>query len=116
MAFKKGVSGNPAGRPTADKLISPKSVSGQEVKEKELKIMLRGMKPLTRKAMERLGHMLGDDWDRSSQNERIRIIGLVMKEYQSILSSAYPTENKTDNDVDQDELQLAPLISLKVVE
>lgn len=120
MAFVKGDPriNRQGRRPAVDKLINPTSMTGQELKEKELKIMLRGMKPLTRKAMERLGHMLGDDWDRSSQSEKIKIIGLIANEYQKLLNSAYPTEkvkNEEEDKVDKDELDLAPVVSFKVV-
>ena len=41
MPFVKGKSGNIYGRPTADKLVNPKSVSGNELREQEFKQILR---------------------------------------------------------------------------
>lgn len=118
MPFEKGQSGNPAGRPTADRLVNPKSVSGPELREQEFKQILRRLKPLTKKAMLGLENIL--DAENTSEATRMKAIVFIMKEYEILINEVYKpvvSRNGSDEDdeVDKDELSPAPIVSFKVV-
>ena len=111
MPFIKGQSGNPRGRGTGKDLVNPKSISGSEIRDKELKQILRRLKPLTGKAIERIATLLGDE--KTSEQTLMRAIALVMTEYPKLLNEVYKTSNKDDSD--KDELETTPLVSFKVL-
>lgn len=113
MPFHKGKSGNPDGRPTADRLVTPKSVSGNDLREQEFKQILRRLKPLTKKAMTKLENLLDDE--KTTENTKMRAIAFIIKEYELLMNEVYKPINSKDDDVDKDELNLAPLVSLKVL-
>lgn len=118
MPFQAGQSGNPNGRPTADRLVNPKSVSGAELREKEFKQQLRRLKPLTNKAIEKLGHMIESEG--TSENNRLKAIVFVIKTYDDLINEVYkPVISKSDmegsNVEDDEEQEPAPIVSLRVV-
>ena len=62
MAFQKGDKNiNRAGRPQAEDLVNPKSLTGTEYREKEFKQILRRLKPLNNKALKVFTDMLEDE-------------------------------------------------------
>jgi len=115
MPFPKGQSGNPDGRPTADRLVNPKSVSGVQLRDAEFKQILRRLKPLTKKAMLKLENLL--DADSTSEATKMKAIAFILKEYEILMNEVYKPENtrNNDDDVDRDELEPAPIVSLRVV-
>lgn len=113
MPFIKGQSGNIHGRPNGKGLVNPKSVSGNDLREQEFKQILRRLKPLTKKAMTKLEHLLDDE--KTTENTKMRAIAFIIKEYELLMNEVYKPINSKDDDVDKDELNLAPLVSLKVL-
>lgn len=116
MPFEKGQSGNPNGRPTADRLVNPKSISGEELRDREFKQILRRLKPLTKKALLRLEDLL--DAKDTSEATRMKAIAFILKEYETLMNEVYEPvhTNKQDDHVDKDELEdKKPIVSFKVI-
>ena len=116
MAFQKGDKNiNRAGRKPAHELVNPKIVSKEEIREKELKQILRRLKPLVAKAIIQAEKIL--ESESSSEQSRMRAIALIMTEYPKLLNDLYKetSNGKQDNGVDKDELEDAPIVSFKVL-
>ena len=113
MPFVKGDSNiNREGRPSADRLVNPKSISGNDLRIQDFKQMLRRLKPLNKKALTWIEKMLDDE--NTTEQTRMRLIALILKEYQTLMNEVYKPEKLEDNDVDKDELDLAPIVQFTV--
>lgn len=114
MPFVKGQSGNPKGRGTGKDLVNPKSLTGEEIREKEFKQILRRMKPLNNKALNKIGEML--ESETTTEAGRIKLSVFVIKTYQDMMDDLYKPVNASGiSDIDdQEDKPLAPIISFKV--
>ena len=116
MPFEKGVSGNPKGRGSGKDLVSPKSLTGTEYREKEFKQILRRLKPLNGKALRKLDEMI--DGESTTEASRLKAIVFIMKTYQDMMDDLYKPVNSSSSSDDeaQEEKPLAPIISFNVRE
>ena len=116
MAFVKGQSGNPHGRPNAKDLVNPKSLSGTEYREKEFKQILRRLKPLNGKALRKLDELI--EAEGTTEATKVKVAVFIMKTYQDMMDDLYKPVNASakSDDEDQDDKPLAPIISFKVAE
>ena len=113
MPFCKGDENiNRKGRGLAKDLVNPKSISGNELRIQDFKQMLRRLKPLNKKALTWIEKMLDDE--NTTEQTRMRLIALILKEYQTLMNEVYKPEKLEGNDVDKDELDLAPIVQFTV--
>ena len=107
---------NRKGRGTAKDLVSPKSLTGTEYREKEFKQILRRLKPLNNKALKVFTDMLEDE--KTTEATKVKVAVFIMKTYQDMMDDLYKPVNASgsSDDNDQDDKPLAPIISFKVAE
>lgn len=114
MPFIKGDSNiNREGRPLAKDLVNPKSLSGAEIRELDMRKTLRKLKPLNNKAITVLAKLLDDE--NTTEAAKIKISAFIMKVYQEMMDDLdKPVINKSSEieEVEDD----APIFSLKVLE
>lgn len=115
MPFVKGDENiNRNGRPKAEDLINPKSVRGSELKDQEFKMILRKLKPLNKKAINKLHDIL--DNQNASEAAKMKAIVFILGMYKDLMNDVYGKEKAEDTEVEKDELNPAPLISFKVLD
>lgn len=113
MPFEKGDSNiNRKGRPNANDLVNPKSLSGTEYREKEFKQILRRLKPLNGKALRKLDEMI--DAESTTEASRVKVLLFIVKSYQDLMNDLYKQTNSNAEVGEDKEDSLAPIISFKV--
>lgn len=108
---------NRSGRPKADRLVNPKSVSKETLREKELKQILRRVKPLNNKALDKIQTLLEDD--STTESGKIKLAVFLMKTYQDIIDELYaPVVAKVDDKDEDDEKdkETTPTVSFKMIQ
>ena len=105
---------NRKGRGTGKDLVNPKSLSGAEIRELDMRKTLRRLKPLNNKAITVLAKMLDDE--STSEAAKIKISAFIMKVYQEMMDDLdKPIINKS-TEVEVDEEDDTPIVSLTVLE
>lgn len=111
--FKDG-NVNRSGRPRAEDLVNPKSVRESEIREQEFKAILRKLKPLNKKALAKL-HVILDD-EKATEATKMKAIAFVLGMYKDLMNEVYlKKEDEEDKEVDKDELNPAPVFSLRMI-
>ena len=110
MPFVKGdININRQGRPTADRLVNPTSLTKTEVREKEFKQILRRLKPINNKIIAEFEKMFMDD--NTTEASRIKIGVFLLKTYTDMIDDVYKVEgNRDDEDKDELNQSKAPII------
>lgn len=104
MPFKPGQSGNPKGRPKGQDLLRMKNKN--DLGQKELHKILRGLKPLSKKAIARLGVILEDGGEQAQMRAAIYILD----KYKDLVQELYVDVDKEETT--DEELDSAPILSL----
>lgn len=96
------------GRPSGPDSLKMKNKN--DLGEEELIRILRGLKPLTKKSIAKLGVILED----GSEQAKMRAIIFILDKYKDLVDQLYINAEEED-EVDKNEIESAPVFSLKMV-
>ena len=111
MPFKPGISGNPLGRIPKKEKETPR-----QIRNKELLLLLRKLKPLQSKAVATAGQILMSE--DATESGKLRASALIIQTYKDLVKEVY-SDTKEPEDTDPDEIEdskPAPLFSLKMLD
>lgn len=110
--FKKGVSGNPNGRPKKDK--DAEKVTNRELKERELLMLLRKIKPHVAEAIFQAAKIMKNE-EAAHQNQ-LKAAALLLENYRKLSLDLYAGEDIAEEEGKEIQQVNAPVFSLKVIE
>jgi hypothetical protein len=112
MAFVKGKSGNPAGRPKRDNLLD--KPTNRDLKERELIMLLRKIKPMIADAIATSAKIMKNE-EASHQNQ-LKAATILLDNYRRLVLDVYDVEEAQDEEGTEIQQQNpAPVFSLKVI-
>ena len=111
MAFEKGKSGNPNGRPK--KINALDKPTNRDLKERELIMLLRKIKPHVAKAIASAANIMQNE-EASHQNQ-LKAATILLDNYRRLTLDVYDGEDADDTEGTEIQQQNAPVFSLKVV-
>lgn len=111
MTFKKGVSGNLNGRPKKDKTAD--KPTNRELKERELVMLLRKIKPHVAEAIVQAANIMKNQ-EASHQNQ-LKAATILLDNYRRLTLDMYDTEDADSEASTEIQQQNAAVFSLKVV-
>ncbi len=112
MAFVKGKSGNPAGRPKRDKLLD--KPTNRELKERELIMLLRKIKPHVADAIVQAAKILKNE-EATHQNQ-LKAAAMLLENYRRLSLDLYGGEDVADEEgTEVQQNNPATVFSLKVI-
>ncbi len=111
MAFVKGQSGNPNGRPRKDSITD--KPTNRELKERELVMLLRKIKPHVAEAIMQAAAIMKNQ-EASHQNQ-LKAATILLDNYRRLTLDMYDGEDTADEAGVEVQQQNAPVFSLKVV-
>jgi hypothetical protein len=111
MVWTKGQSGNTAGRPRRDSILD--KPTNRELKEKELVLLLRKIKPHVAEAILQAANIMKNS-EASHQNQ-LKAATILLDNYRRLTLDMYDGEDKADEEGLEVQQNNAPIFSLKVV-
>ncbi len=111
MTFKKGQSGNPNGRPKKESIFD--KPTNRELKERELVMLLRKIKPHVAEAIMQAASIMKND-EASHQNQ-LKAATILLDNYRRLTLDMYDGEEQAEEEGTEVQQQNAPIFSLKVV-
>ena len=112
MAFKKGQSGNPNGRPKKSSVLD--KPTNRDLKERELIMLLRKIKPHVAKAITQAADIMQNK-EASHQNQ-LKAATILLDNYRRLTLDVYDGEDADDTEGTEIQQHNAPLFSLTVVD
>lgn len=111
MAFVKGQSGNPNGRPKKESIFD--KPTNRELKERELVMLLRKIKPHVAEAIMQAANIMKND-EASHQNQ-LKAATILLDNYRRLTLDMYDGEEQADEAGVEVQQNNAAVFSLKVV-
>ena len=112
MAFVKGKSGNPAGRPRRENLLD--KPTNRELKERELIMLLRKIKPHVADAIMQAAKIMKNE-EAAHQNQ-LKAAALLLESYRKLSLDLYGNEEQAEEAAEEvQQNNPAPVFSLKVI-
>lgn len=111
MAFEKGKSGNPNGRPRRDSIVD--KPTNRELKERELVMLLRKIKPHVAEAIMQAAAIMKNQ-EASHQNQ-LKAATILLDNYRRLTLDMYAGEEQADEAGVEVQQNNAAIFSLKVV-
>ena len=111
MTFKKGESGNLKGRPKKESIFD--KPTNRELKERELVMLLRKIKPQVAEAIITAAAIMKNE-EASHQNQ-LKAATILLDNYRRLVLDVYDGEELADKEGTEIQQQNAPVFSLKVV-
>jgi 3-phosphoglycerate kinase len=112
MAFEKGKSGNPNGRPKKTSVLD--KPTNRDLKERELIMLLRKIKPHVAKAISQAAEIMQNE-EASHQNQ-LKAATILLDNYRRLTLDVYDGEDADDKEGTEIQQQNAPLFSLTVID
>ncbi len=111
MAFEKGKSGNPNGRPKKENILD--KPTNRALKERELVMLLRKIKPHVAEAIMQAADIMKNK-EASHQNQ-LKAATILLDNYRRLTLDMYDGEEKADDAGEEIQQNNAAIFSLKVV-
>ena len=111
MTFKAGQSGNPKGRPKKESIFD--KPTNRELKERELVMLLRKIKPQVAEAIITAAQIMKNE-EASHQNQ-LKAATILLDNYRRLVLDVYDGEEVADKEGTEIQQHNAPVFSLKVV-
>lgn len=111
MTFKAGQSGNPNGRPKKQSIFD--KPTNRELKERELVMLLRKIKPHVAEAIMQAAQIMKNE-EASHQNQ-LKAATILLDNYRRLTLDMYDGEEQADEAGVEVQQNNAPVFSLKVV-
>jgi hypothetical protein len=111
MTFAKGKSGNPNGRPKKESVFD--KPTNRELKERELVMLLRKIKPHVAEAIMQAANIMRND-EATHQNQ-LKAATILLDNYRRLTLDMYDGEEQADEAGTEVQQNNAAIFSLKVV-